>query len=393
MRGLPQVGTDMSHGARVVRYGNVSTALALLSDHQLGRLVDEAPAIGAGIGGTSALLEVAGSPVFVKRIPLTDLERDPDNAMFTGNMFGLPTFCQYGVVAYGTGGFGAWREVVANTMTTNWVLAKQSEAFPLMYHWRVLPGTVALAEELTDIELVVAYWHGSAAVRRRLHALGQVSASAVLFLEYIPQNLDAWLSSQLTAGPDAVASACAMVERCLHADIAFMNANGLLHFDAHFRNILTDGGRLYFADLGLATSPRFALSTEERDFLAVNASHDAGYALRELLNWLVAKVVGIADADTGGLAERYDYIRRCAAGARPAGAPEPIAELISRYAPVAAVMNDFYWDVFGVSRATPYPAQEIAQAMAAIPGFGSAPSRHDGHSPPWTTQTSGGMNR
>jgi hypothetical protein len=155
-----------------------------------------------------------------------------------------------------------------------------------------------------------------------------------------------------------------MVHRCLRTDIAFMNANGLLHFDAHFRNVLTDGHRLYFADFGLATSPRFDLSTDERDFLASNASHDAGYAMRELLNWIVANVVGIPAPDTGGPVERHDYIRRCAEGARPAGAAEPIADLISRYAPVATIMNDFYWDVFGVSRATPFPAEAVAQGMA-----------------------------
>jgi hypothetical protein len=367
--GLPRDGTDMSHRARVLGYSNVSTALALLNDHQLGQLVATAQAIGSGIGGTSALLDIAGVPVFVKRIPLTDLERHPQNVMSTANVFGLPMFCQYGVVAYGGGGFGAWRELAANTMTTNWVLAKQTEAFPLMYHWRVLPGAAPLAEELADIDRVVAYWGGSAAVRRRLHGLAQASASVVLFLEYIPQSLDAWLTSELAAGPDAVAAACTMVQRCLSADIAFMNTNGLLHFDAHFRNILTDGRRLYLADLGLATSPRFDLSTHERDFVAEHMSHDAGYAVRELLNWIVANVVGIAAPDTGGPVERYDYIRRCAAGARPAGSPEPVAELITRYAPVAAVMNDFYWNLFGETRATPYPAQEITQKMTLIPGF------------------------
>ncbi len=367
MRGLPHDGTDMSYRARVVRHRDVSTALALLGDDQLGRLVDAAQAIGSGVGGSSALLDIAGMPVFVKRIPLTDLERDRNNAMSTANLFGLPLFCQYGVVMLAGPGFGAWRELAANTMTTNWVLTGQSEAFPLMYHWRVLPGAAPLAEEHADIERVVAYWGGSAAVRRRLHALAEASASVVLFLEYIPQNLDAWLTSQLAAGPDAITAACTMVHRHLRADIAFMNTNGLLHFDAHFRNILTDGHRLYLADLGLATSPRFDLSTDEREFLALNASHDAGYAVRELLNWMVANVVGIAAPDTGGPVERYEYIGRCAAGVRPAGAPEPVAELISRYAPVVAVMNDFYWNLFGVSRATPYPAQEITQAMAAIP--------------------------
>jgi hypothetical protein len=365
VNGLSRDGTDMSHRARVLRHGEVSTALALLGDRRLGELVATAESVGSGIGGSSALLDVAGTPVFVKRIPLTDLERDPDNVMSTANLFGLPAFCQYGVVAIGGPGFGVWRELAANTMTTNWVLAERSEAFPLMYHWRMLPGAVPPGEEHADIDRAVAYWGGSAAVRRRLQALARSSASVVLFLEYIPQNLDAWLAGQLAAGPDAVTAACAMVHRHLRADIAFMNAHGLLHFDAHFRNILTDGHRLYFADLGLATSPRFDLSAGERDFLALNASYDAAYAVRELLNWMVANVVGTAASGTGGLVERNDYIRRCATGARPDGVPEPVAELISRYAPVAAVMNDFFWNLFGETRATPYPAQEITRAISA----------------------------
>ncbi len=338
----------------------MATALALLDDHRLGRLVTGAPVTGAGIGGTSALLEIAGVPVFVKRIPLTDLEREPRNVMSTANLFGVPTACQYGVVAYGSAGFGAWRELAANTMTTNWVLTGRTEAFPLMYHWRVLPGAAPGSEEHADIDRVVAYWDGSAAVRRRLEGIANASASVVLFLEYVPQNLNAWLTAQLAAGREAIDAACSMVHRCLRTDVEFMNANGLLHFDGHFRNILTDGHRLYFADLGLANSPRFDLSADERDFLARNANHDTGYAARELVNWLVINVVRIA-----GHVERYDYIRRCAAGAAPDGASGTAADLISRYAPAAAVMNDFYRNVFGTSRTTPYPADEITRACPA----------------------------
>jgi hypothetical protein len=244
------------------------------------------------------------------------------------------------------------------------VLAATSEAFPLMYHWRVLPEVMPLPEEHADIERVVAYWGGSAAVRRRLEALGQASASVVLFFEHIPHRLDVWLKVQLAAGPDAVAAACAMVERSLREGVAFMNDRGLLHFDPHFRNVLTDGRRLYVADFGLASATRFDLSDDERDFLARNASHDSCYVVRELLNWMVTNIVGIATPATGGPRERYDYLRRCAAGARPAGLPEPVAELISRHAPAVAIMNDFYWNFFGASRATPYPAQEVANAMA-----------------------------
>ncbi|MFF8401556.1 hypothetical protein ACF06P_07965 [Streptomyces sp. NPDC015684] len=43
-------------------------------------------------------------------------------------------------------------------------------------------------------------------------------------------------------------------------------AQGLLHFDAHFENILTDGRRLFFADYGLAISSRFELDKDEADF-------------------------------------------------------------------------------------------------------------------------------
>jgi hypothetical protein len=333
----------------------VSTALAVLSDHQLGRLVASAHHLGSGIGGTSARLDVGDVPVFVKKIPLTDLERRPPNVMSTANLFAIPTFCHYGIAAFGPPSFGAWRELAANTITTNWVLAGRTSAFPLMYHWRVLPGAAPLADEHADIEGVVAYWEGSPAVRQRLHALAEASASMVLFLEYIPQNLGAWLAKQLAAGDEAAAEACAMVERCLRADVAFMNGNGLLHFDAHFGNILTDGRRLYLADLGLATSTRFDLSEQERDFVARNLSHDTGYTMMQLVNWLVSKVAGVTVPDQGGPVERNAYIRRCATGAEPTGVPSWAATLITRYAPMAAVVNDFYWKVFGESRATPYP--------------------------------------
>lgn len=156
------------------------------SDRRLDELVDAARPHGSGIGGRSALLKVGGKPVFVKRVPLTDMERLPEHARSTANLFGMPTFCQYGVG--GGPGFGAWRELAVHTMTTNWVLGGQYQGFPMMYDWRVLPGTAALPEELADVDRVVAYWGGSPEVRRRIEALEQSSASLALFLEYIPSD-------------------------------------------------------------------------------------------------------------------------------------------------------------------------------------------------------------
>ena len=66
-----------------------------------------------------------------------------------------------------------------------------------MYHWRVLPDSTPLPEELADVERAVAYWGGAPQVRRRIEALRQSSASIALFLEYIPQNLHQWLGTQV----------------------------------------------------------------------------------------------------------------------------------------------------------------------------------------------------
>ena len=142
-------------------------------------------------------------------------------------------------------------------------------------------------------------------------------------------------------GMPVFAAACAMVERSLRADIAAMNAAGLLHFDAHFRNILTDGRRLYLAPL-----PAFAPLARPRG--------------------LVTAVIGVPTPADGIPVERNAYVQRYAEGAEPVGVPPAIAEIIKRNAPVAAVMNDFYWGLFGESRTTPYPAEAVNQALTLV---------------------------
>ncbi|MFE7126087.1 protein kinase family protein [Streptomyces sp. NPDC057617] len=340
----------MSHGARLTAHGAVSTSLALCSDRALRELVDTAVPIGSGIGGKSALLDVAGTPVFVKRVPLTDPERQPENVRSTANVFALPVFCQYGI---GGPGFGVWRELAVHTMTTNWVLAGEHEGFPLMYHWRVLPDSTPLPQELADVEQAVAYWGGGSQVRRRIEALRQSSASVALFLEYIPQNLHEWLGERMDADGEAADRACAMVERELEAGTSFMNSRGLLHFDAHFQNILTDGRRLFFTDYGLAISSRFELSQEEVGFFDRHRTYDRCYSVTYLVNWLVTALYGY------GRDDREAQVRAYAQGERPTGIPEEAAAILTRYAPLTAVMADFFRKLQHQSRQTPYPLEKI----------------------------------
>ena len=354
----------LSRRERLAAYSNVSTSLALCSDRALSELVDNAVPAGSGIGGKSARLEVAGAQVFVKRVPLTDLERRPGNARSTANLFGLPVFCQYGLGgkdAIGSPGFGAWRELAVHTMTTNWVLAGEYEGFPLTYHWRVLPDSTPLPEELADVERAVAYWGGAPQVRRRIEALRQSSASVALFLEYIPDDLHRWLGTQVQAGDQATDRASAMADRELAAGLEFMNSRGLLHFDAHFENILTDGQRLYFADYGLALSSRFELSPDEAAFFARHQTYDRAYTASYLVNWLVTALFGLEVGDREG---RSALVRAYADGQCPTGIPPGAAAIIARHAPAAAVMSDFNRTLQGQSKQTPYPVEEVRRALS-----------------------------
>ncbi|WP_411081128.1 protein kinase family protein [Streptomyces sp. cmx-18-6] len=344
--------------SRPTTHSAVSEALARYDDRALLELVGRAEPLGSGIGGTSALLEVAGTPVFVKRVPLSDLERRPENVRSTANVFGLPLFCQYGVGAIGNPGFGAWRELAVHALTTDWVLTGAYDGFPLMYHWRVLPDSTPLPGELADVERAVAYWGGGAGIRGRIDGLRRASASVVLFLEYLPHNLHQWLGRQLDAGGGSADRACAMVERELEAGTTFMNSRGLLHFDAHFENILTDGRRLFFTDFGLALSSRFELSPDETAFFDRHRTYDRDYTVSYLVNWLVTALHGY------GRDDREAQVRAYAGGERPTGAPAAAASILTRHAPLTAVLADFFRDFAHGSRETPYPVEAIRRLHA-----------------------------
>ncbi|MFJ8210614.1 protein kinase family protein [Streptomyces sp. NPDC096033] len=355
--------SGMPEEARLAAYSTVSTSLALRSDRRLNELVDAAVPLGSGIGGRAALLEVGGKPVFVKRVPLTDVELLPEHVRSTANLFGLPGFCQYGVGGPGpvAPSFGAWRELAVHVMTTNWVLGGRYQGFPLMYHWRVLPDTSGPSGELPDVERAVDFWGGGPAVRRRIEALQRSSASLTLFLEYIPHTLHEWFTEQVQAGDESASRACSLVEGELEAGTSFMNAHGLLHFDAHFQNVLTDGRRLYFADYGLALSSHFDLSPSETGFFELHRTYDRCYTRSWLVNWLITHLYG----HTYEREQRTALIRACAAGARPLGVPQEAREIVSRHGPLAAVMTDFYGKVQDEDRETPYPSEALRRALDA----------------------------
>ncbi|MFF4013998.1 protein kinase family protein [Streptomyces sp. NPDC001843] len=350
--------TGSVHAARVSAYEDVGARLSLLSDRRLEDAVSAAPRIGSGIGGRSAEMEVEGIRVFVKRIPLTDIELQPEHARSTANIFDLPLFYQYGA---GSAGFGAWRELATHLMTTGWVLKNEYAGFPLLYHWRVLPDSppVGFMDGLGGVQRAVAHWEGSSAVRRRLEAIGRSSFSLVLFLEHVPQTLAEWLGDNREAAPPEPGgeSPYRWVENALLRGTEFMSARGLVHFDAHFANLLTDGQRVYFADFGLALSRDFELSAAEREFLADHLVYDRSYAPNHLLRH------HLPDAVRGGT-EHGAFLREWVEGRQPADVPPDLVTIIDRHAAHAIILDDFHRRLLTESKRTPFPAAEVERALA-----------------------------
>ncbi len=251
-----------------------------------------------------------------------------------------------------------------HTMTTNWVVAGGYGGFPLMYHWRTTPDSGRpLPEELADMDRAVAYWGGGSGIRRRIEALQQSTASLMLFLGYIPQNPHDRLGVHIGSGDEAAERACALVDSELEAGISFMNARRLLHFDAHFENILTDGRQLFFADYGLAFSTRFELTQDEADFFDQHRTYDQCHTITHLVNWLAVALYGYEPE------ERKAFVHTCAQGVSPEAVPASVAALLARYAPVAAVMGGFYRAFQQEGRATPHPLASIRR-----PGQQGSPS-------------------
>src|SRR5580698_8870147 len=119
---MPEPPARLNAGLNVRRdaHARLSARLAALGDTDLEAMVAAGEPQRTGLGGSAAVLKLAGCKVFAKRIPLTDIERTAANVRSTANIFGLPLFYQYGV---GSTGFGAWRELAANLIATDAVLA------------------------------------------------------------------------------------------------------------------------------------------------------------------------------------------------------------------------------------------------------------------------------
>jgi hypothetical protein len=340
---------------RGLTWSRMHALLSGLDDTELTELLRTASELGTGIGGRTLRLVVDGTTVFVKAVSLTAMETRTDNLRSTANLFGLPTYCQYNV---GSPGINAWRELEALERTTRWVLEGDAAGFPLLYHWRLLPGDPPPSEpEHADPDEALAYWHGAQGVAHRLAAIRASTTALLLFLEHQPHRLDTWLRDHLDAGGTAAGEAIEMVDDTLLAPVVWMNQQGLFHFDLHLANLLTDGRQVLVADFGLATARDFALDDGERRFLEQHRLLDPAYAATKFVNFLVTELTGIADPQA-----RDAYIAEHASGRAPGGLPRAAEAIVHRYAPVAEIINSVTWQLFTERRDIDFPTSELERA-------------------------------
>jgi hypothetical protein len=262
-------GNDRRRVQRVV--GGV---LGGLDDRSLRDLVWQQQPTWRAWGGSHSIV-VEGHPVFVKRVPLTDLELAEYGT--TRNIFDLPLVYSYGV---GSAGFGAFRELAIHQKTTRMVLSGVTHGFPVLHHHRVMPRDVAAPPFATALDGYVARWNGNQSIRRYIEARQAADHELWLFAERFPHVVQDWYPSNQGRSNEIVEVLC---------DIAVsLNERSVVHFDAHLGNALTDGHTFYLADFGLALDADFDLDVEERRFLDRHRYYDQGLILWCLGNSLVA---------------------------------------------------------------------------------------------------------
>ena len=87
---------QINNSHRKTRYEEISQKLISLSDIELLKKISEGKNIHTGIGGTSVKLDIDNISVFVKLVPLTDLECQENNLYTTKNIFNLLIMIRWG---------------------------------------------------------------------------------------------------------------------------------------------------------------------------------------------------------------------------------------------------------------------------------------------------------
>jgi hypothetical protein len=343
------------------RYFKLSSHIAQLNNSQLRSLLSNGEINESSTGwGTNQTIFLEPFQVFVKHIPVTTLEYE--NLFSTKNLYHLPTSYHYGIDSTG---LGVFRELLAHIRTTHWVLDEAIASFPLMYHYRIMP----FSGQCVDVE--TGRWGNHPNVLNYVLDRANASYELVLFLEYIPYVLETWLWENPNQLQNSLDQIC--------KTIAFLRTKGIIHFDAHFRNILTDGEQVYLTDFGLALDKSFALTKDEEDFFERNTFYDYGEVLRNLGHLIRSPYYSCLENDKRKMMEKHgiteglqpyevgaillDNIEQIHADGDLALDEFYVASIV-KYRSIIALMQNFFAKMWGnAKKDTELPYAELQQLL------------------------------
>ncbi|HBD7093952.1 TPA: hypothetical protein KLD23_003136 [Legionella pneumophila] len=346
---------NSTENERIEKYVKISNILACMSNKQLLSALSDSTAKHQGIGGASVEIEINNVPIFIKKVPITDFELQPDNYMSTANIFNLPMCYQYGI---GSAGFGAWRELAAHIMTTNWVITGKCPNFPMMYHWRIIPDSIG-KEDLSywdSQENYFADWENNQQIKFRIDSLNQANTSILLFLEHFPKNLYQHLN-EILAQSKPLSDSSKYLKKLIttfRSTLDFMSTNDFLHMDAHFHNVLADDETIYLSDFGLALSKKFDLSATELNFFEDNRNYDRCSFSVNLLHGILTSYVRDCNWDQ----TLQDYHNN----KLTVNVPKEINELLLRHTPIAEEMHKFYREI-QKDKSSPFPIHKLDKML------------------------------
>ena len=323
---------------RIKAHAELQGELTAMTDTEMMSLLDRSPSFNANFNNTKSTIELRGTKVFVKKLHLSKLETVPTYFTSTSNMFELPLSLQYDMCSPGA---GAWRELLAATMATNWVLASECPNFPMMYYWRVLPRDRRDDIDQATVEEVkqaVRRFSDAEGLANRYELLMGAEHDVVLFMEHIPSNLREWLLANPQSRDAAAESIFSSIDAQLAKITQYIREHGMLHLACHFDNILTDGEQLFLADFRHSICTQFELTPSEMSFYKRHERFDELYMQAYLVNTILASEFTVKDWYSGEKIEKLELYLAGASGVLP----PYLDKLVHYYKKSTTTMNDFF---------------------------------------------------
>lgn len=320
--------------------------------------------------GQNCLVEIDGQKVFVKSVPLTELEMA--NAYSTKNHYQIPTWYNYGV---GSAGFGAFRELAAHKKTTNWVRECEFSAFPLLHHHRILT-TERSGKSIRDLKSYVAYWNGSKTVERYMVDRCECKQQLILFLEYLTPARN-WISENPT-------KLNVMFKKAVKS-IDFLHQNNMIHFDAHVSNWLTDGKDMFLTDFGLLLDREFELANSELQFFKKHRFYDYSqvvtafsegvidhyFSLNTFQKKLVNKELNQSPNDMAPFINSLISNALTLNEKKLIQLPLTLTRFIRMYQPIIRATSDFFLTLQTEKKSSDlYPAQKLKRMLSRLEVIG-----------------------